>query len=122
MNSLKHAAVTTIALLLMSSNAIIAKDIFLKKGEKKQIAGWYCTSLACGAKLCIQIQKWDGVGWVPGRARLFSDWTPGKYRDLDVHQGEYCDDLTGYIATGYELYALAEEHDLKLVVPDDMAY
>ena len=45
----------------------------------------------------------------------------GKYRDLDIHEGQYCDKLTGYVLMQYDLYALAEEHDLKLIVGNEIA-
>ena len=43
--------------------------------------------------MCIDIRKLDGS---LGRARLASDWEPGRSHDLDVHEGQYCDKLDAY--------------------------
>jgi hypothetical protein len=97
----------------------LQKDIFVPKSEKTTIAFWKCTdALYCHLDMCIQIKKGDGT---PGRARLFSDWEPGNYRDLDVHEGQYCDKLDAYVFMAYTLYAVAETDGVVVTVGNEIA-
>jgi hypothetical protein len=117
LNAFLNGLILSIALLFALKSAS-AKDIFVAQGQKTLIAFWRCTDAVwCHLDMCIDIKKVDGSS---GRARLFSDWEPGKYRDLDVHEGQYCDKLDAYVFMAYWLYAVPET-DVMVRVGNEIA-
>ena len=108
------------ALLSAGGNSTAeAKTVVTPKGQKTLVAFWKCVGwVYCNLKLHINIVNSDGS---PGRARLISEWSPGKTYDLDVHQGVYEDSLDAYFFMAYWLYAIAETDGVRVIVGDDVA-
>lgn len=105
--------------VILASRLFAFTDVIAPKGIKTTVAFWTCThALWCHLDMCIEIKTSDGK---PARAHLFSDWTPGKYHDLDVHEGKYCDKLDAYIFMSYSLYAIAETEDVRVTVGSEVA-
>jgi hypothetical protein len=94
-----------------------AKNISVAQGRKVAIAFYKCTNGGyCHVDMCIKIKKRDGS---PGRAHLYSEWTPGKSHDLDIHEGQYCDPLDFYLFMSYTLFAVPES-DVVFTVGNEM--
>jgi hypothetical protein len=110
--------VVPIVLLLVSVHTSFGKEVFVAKGQRALVAFWKCTDAwYCHLDMCIDIKKLDGS---LGRARLSSDWEPGRSHDLDVHEGRYCDKLDAYFFMAYWLYATPET-DVKIQVGNEIA-